>query len=189
MSNDNNEPIGPDLPPIGNLSIGGIGFRCHAACVYDPTDELLFVSAVGSESAVKAARALLCGGNGTAKIEIGGMNRWFSSRIKRAAEGYKVHMTKLAPHVVHMVAVAKAAGLMTAFSEEALWNELRSERYTTPVLRHWVPWIMTKLKETYGLGSVTQAGCSCGLLRLDDDGLDKLVSAGIKQGHLKLETK
>ena len=47
--------------------------------------------------------------------------------------------------------MAKVPGLILALSEESLWQELRSDRYTTPILRAWVPWLLERLKEDGGL--------------------------------------
>lgn len=185
---DNNEqPIGPPLPPIGSFRIGGVHLRCHAAAEYANTGELLFVSAVGPASAVKAARAILCGGSKNPGMEIGGMGVWFNRSLNRAAEGYKVKIVHLADHTYHLVAASRAEGLMTEFDEESLWQRLRGDTFTTPILRHWMPWLLRQLQENYCLGELNQANCSCGLLRLNPDMLDELVSRGVRDGYLKFE--
>lgn len=91
---------------------------------------------------------------------------------------------KLAPGVIHMVALAKIPGLMPNMGDDHLWVELTSPRYTTPLLRSWIPWLKEvmvkngKIIVAHGLAS------SVGVLRIEPDELDALVSLGVKEGHL-----
>jgi hypothetical protein len=54
---------------------------------------------------------------------------------------YSAAMAKLAPGVIHLVALAKIPGLMPNISDDHLWAELSGPRYTTPLLRSWTAWL------------------------------------------------
>ena len=45
----------------------------------------------------------------------------------------------------HLVAVADEPTLLLDYSEQALWVRLRSPEFTTPLLKHWVPWLRQRL--------------------------------------------
>jgi hypothetical protein len=64
---------------------------------------------------------------------------------------YGAAVARLAPGVVHLVAVAKIPGLMPNLSEDHLWAELSGPRYTTPLLRSWIPWLKQAMVGSGGI--------------------------------------
>lgn len=165
-----------------------IRLRCDAAACLVQAGHgrpLLLASVCGPESAVKAFTAAL---HGTAKVQIESRVGGKPVYAERWPRGYKVYRAALGFSTWHALAVAKMDGLILALSEETLWRELRTDRYTTPILRQWVPWLMERLLETGGLVKPEQAGCECGYLAADTEDLDKLVSEGLRSKALKLRT-
>lgn len=112
--------------------------------------------------------------------------RWNYQPVKSDA-GYVVHRQKLDYDTWHLLAVSRFEGLMPAVSEEALWQELRSERYTTPLLKRWLPWLQGRLIQENLLRPLDcfqcQAACLSGGTAVR---LDELVSEGISEGHLEI---
>ena len=58
---------------------------------------------------------------------------------------------KLAPGVVHLIALAKIPGTDVDMSNDQLWIELTGSRYTTPLLRSWIPWLKEPCLRVGGL--------------------------------------
>jgi hypothetical protein len=146
---------------------------------------VLLLSAAGAETAVKALAAVL---RSEARAEIGfEVPGFYCHKPQRFPGGYRMHQARLDGNTWHLLPLARADGMLPVLSEEALWRELRSERFTTPLLRSWMPWLMRRLRESGALVELRQVGCNAGLLRLDTEGLDQLVSEGIKTGTLQVE--
>jgi hypothetical protein len=145
---------------------------------------LKLLSAVGPASSVKSFRAGLVGREqpnfvvrGTPACDLKGLLACYRR--------YKVQTCRLAQDNWHLVAVSQSDILLTNVSEESLWQTLRSERFTTPLLRGWVPWLQQRLLETGRLRALPGQNCQAGLLHLDTPALDRLVSEGIKQRALR----
>jgi len=84
------------------------------------------------------------------------------------------------------MAIAKTEGLLPKLSEESLWQELRSSRHTTPIMREWMPWLMEWLMRQGCLTKLHCFQCESGRLSVDSDVLDEAVSEGIKTGALTI---
>ena len=104
----------------------------------------------------------------------------------RSNLGYDVTLKKLALNSWHLLAIARAPGLLPCISDEALWHELMSERYTTPLLREWVPVLRKELERANCLQKARGFGCQAGTLELTPKGLDEGVQKAVAQGVLKL---
>ena len=113
------------------------------------------------------------------------LSSW-SYRPLRHEAGYTVYRHKLDYDQWHMLAVAKHKGLLPAVSDEALWQELRSERYTTPLLRSWVPWLGEQMVEEGHLQPLQCFQCEASCVNIGHDELDDLVSVGIQNGYLSV---
>lgn len=152
---------------------------------------LLLLSATGPDTAVKSLRATLYQPDVEAEFLLQGeetSEQMVKARVFFGGKPvvYQAALTKLAPGVIHMVALAKIPGLMPNMSDEHLWGELSGTRYTTPLLRSWIPWLKQamaqegKIIEGQGLAS------SVGVMKIEPDDLDALVSLGVKDGHLHM---
>jgi hypothetical protein len=152
------------------------------------TGQALYLSVAGPGTALKALRACLAQPKLMFNLSFpdGRGTFWRHDQFKRDPEGYSSKTVPLGCGTHHMVLMTKREGFITSVTPEALWQELSSPRYTTPVLKAWTPWLHEKFQ---GLRSVlrdTQCfGCNPGVLSLADDTFDRVVSEGIKNGHIK----
>ena len=101
--------------------------------------------------------------------------------------GYEARTARIGPGAVHLVARAKLDGLMADISAAALWQELSGDRFTTPLLRCWTPWLRQRLIEEELLVEADGHNCSAGLLSATPEELDKLVADGVRLGNLNLQ--
>jgi len=179
--------------------------RCHAAAwsgEYDGKARvgrrhrkdcpgLLLLSVTGPDTAVKSVRAslyqpqvdasfVLEGGEDTRRMLLA------KSKIDGKPVVYRAGVARLAPGVVHLVALAKIPGLMPNVSDDHLWAELTGPRYTTPVLRSWIPWLKEAMTRSGGLVLADGFACTVGVLKIEPEELDGLVTLGVKEGHLRL---
>jgi hypothetical protein len=144
---------------------------------------------IGAESAVKAAHAMLASDNGWATFqfdaEASGMYRW--NDHTRAPQGYTTYRARASLNNWHFLFVAKTPGLLLSMDEASVWRELRSERYTTPILREWVMYLIRKLKDDHCLETLGGFGHNAGLLTADSDDLDKIVKNGLRHRKLRIQ--
>jgi len=71
-------------------------------------------------------------------------------------------------------------------TEESLWQELNTTRFTTPILRKWMPYIETKLRECNRLEDAHVFSCRCGILSATTKKLDEIVIAGLRDGSITI---
>src|SRR5260370_3349795 len=62
-------------------------------------------------------------------------------------DGYRTESHRLQYGLAHALFVTRVPGFLKSISEEALWQELTSTRYTTPILRSWMPWGTQQLQD------------------------------------------
>jgi hypothetical protein len=82
--------------------------------------------------------------------------------------------------------VSKKIGLLPSVDEQRVWQELRSDRYTTPILRQWIPFIIDRLTEVGRLRRLGGFGHNAGLLTASCIDLDNIVSRGLKYKQLQI---
>jgi hypothetical protein len=160
--------------------------RCDAIGL--DNDEILLLSVVGPETSVKALTAgLRSAGQDQRRIayaaRVAGIDR---PRLVACPDGYRVCRAKLPYGLWHVLCLARRDGFLPVLTEATLWQQLRGEPFTTPLLREWTPWLYRAMKERGLLTELTQSGCQAGLLRADNDALDALVCEGIQKGHLAI---
>ena len=152
---------------------------------------IMAMSLSGPDTAIKAIRAVLYDKNLDGTFRADGTDAICPSHVTlRRFTDYKYNVVcaRLGLGTAHLVAVVDAPGVLRAVSEEALWWELRSQRYTTPVLRPWVAWLRGRLHEEGMLREAKCFGCNVGQMALKQDELDKLVTSGVMSGDLALTT-
>ena len=158
--------------------------------------EMYLASVVCETHVVKAARAILCGGaKATIQAARGKVRRPSDAQFIEARnpgnlyptpEGYAVYVQKLNYGLAHAMFVTRTPGFMPVVSEQSLWLELNDTRFTTPLLREWLPYIEAKLREQDLLEDAQVFNAACGLLTASTDALDAIVSDGIKNGSLRV---
>ncbi|SIO37044.1 hypothetical protein SAMN05444166_4161 [Singulisphaera sp. GP187] len=172
--------IGIPAQPFDKLAISGRG-------------ELLLLSVFCDAMRVKQIRAILCGGAkavaNASGIKVGQpnaneWNRHTPGRLTPSSEGYQVSTHKLGYGLVHAMFITRMQGFMPVVSEESLWQELTDVRYTTPLLREWVPHIEKTLRQRELLEDAHAFGCHCGILSASTKHLDEVVSQGLQQYEL-----
>lgn len=179
--------------------------RCHAAAWADEYGGnvkvhrrhsrqhpgLLLLSATGPDTAAKALRATLY----QPDIDAGFILHLpdTSAEILRAriafdgkAVGYSAAVAKLAHGVVHLVALAKIPGLMPNMGDDHLWSELSGPRYTTPLLRSWIPWLKEAMGKGGGIVMAKGFQATVGVLKTEPGDLDEIVSDGVKDRYLTM---
>jgi hypothetical protein len=151
---------------------------------------LLMLSATGPDTAVKSVRATLYQPDVDAEfvLETEPARRLHKARLTCDGKPvtYTAGVSKLAAGVIHLVALAKIPGLMPNVSDDHLWAELSGPRYTTPLLRGWIPWLKSVLAQGGGIVVGEGLASAVGVLRVEPDELDALVTLGVKDGHLHL---
>jgi hypothetical protein len=151
---------------------------------------LLLLSATGPDTAVKSVRATLYQPDVEAEfvLESETIERMLKARITYDGKPvtYSAAVTKLAQGVIHLVALAKIPGLMPNMSDDHLWAELTGPRYTTPLLRAWIPWLKATMAEGGGIVLADGFESTVGVLKTEPDALDEIVSQGVKDRFLTM---
>lgn len=175
------------LVPDGRSRYNGtrIKLRCDALA-YDASKAVMMVSASGSESSVKAFAAALRSDR-RLTVDVKWSDRDVSG-LYQNREGYKVYRNRLIPSlgIWQIVAVTKAPEFLPVVSEATVYELLRSDQFTTPIVREWMPYLMTKFRQHKYLRMHAGFGCSAGEFVGSTEDLDKIVSEGVAGGHLPI---
>lgn len=172
--------IGIPPVPFDKLAISGRG-------------ELLLLSIFTDAMRVKAIRAILCGGAKAVanaagvKVNQAGAEAWHAhtpGRLTPTADGYQVFTHKVGYGMVHAMFITRMPGFMKVVTEESLWQELNTTRFTTPILREWIPYIESTLRYEERLEDAHTFNCNCGILTATTQSLDKIVAEGLQQREL-----
>lgn len=163
-------------------------FSLHCDAVALHEKEILLLSVAGSETAVKALTAGLRSSTKDQKrieytVQLGGVNE---TLLSRCPDGYRVYRLRLDYNLWHVLCLAQRDGFLPVVIDETLWSLFQSSRFTTPLLRQWVPWLNQEMRNKGTIVPLTQAGCNAGLVQADDETLDGLVREGLQQRHLKI---
>jgi hypothetical protein len=144
------------------------------------------LSVMGAESAAKAIAAILHSeGKARFRIDADGIHPY--QEFDKEKEGYCVYKNRVSLNHWHFLCVSKRKGLLTNLDEATVWGELRSERFTTPLLRQWAPYIVGRLKERELLDQLDGFGCEAGLLTADSDDLDEIVTEGLRIRDIEIK--
>lgn len=110
-----------------------------------------------------------------------GVNRW-DTAVMPASSGFECRKVKMAYDTWHLVAVSQEPRFLLHESDDALWQLLRSDQFTTPLLQSWAPELRKMLKERSWLKRLDHFGpCQPAYLNAQDEQLDELVSQGLRQ--------
>jgi hypothetical protein len=143
------------------------------------------VSIMGAESATKAVAAILHS-DGKASFRI--LADEFSPYQEFGKDdGYNIFRHRVSLNHWHFLCISKRKGLLTCMDEARVWAELRSERFSTPLLRAWAPYIVAQLTERGLLERLEGFGCEAGMLTADSDGLDQIVTEGLLNRQIVIE--
>lgn len=187
--------------------------RCNAACYEDVRGHyggnknvIMAISFFGPATATKAFSAFLqTEGSHCARVTLHediddrdslGDFTGYESMV-RHENGYSIQRRKSLMDNYHSVAIARDHRFLVDTSEDCLWLALKSPAFTTPILRHWMPWLMGQLQARmssgyYGkrlLNSLKNFQMNASVLTLYPEQLDALVSEGVRDGHLTMKAK
>jgi hypothetical protein len=143
----------------------------------------LLASVAGPASTIKALAAIL---QTKAKLDLQAEYENGTEYYDAWPGTWRCFKSRLAFHTWHMLAIADCDGLMLDSGESALWRELRGDRYTTPLLRSWMPQLAETFRDNGMLTVLGGFGHKAALLRLKGDDLDNAVSEAIRVGRLVL---
>lgn len=155
--------------------------------------ELLLISLVADTQRVKQIRAILGGGARAVASATGvRVNRpgqedchaHAPGRLTLSTDGYQGFHHKLGYGLAHALFVTRAPGFMKVVTPESLWRELHATRFTTPILREWVPYIDQQLRAEERLEDAHAFRCRCGILTATTATLDQVVAAGLARRDL-----
>lgn len=149
----------------------------------DLDDQVVLLSVAGPERAIKGLFGVLHSNNTKAEIKIG------YHKLKPVKQGYNTYKICIdeETRTWHMIAIAKIDGFLPAWDTNALWNELRKDRFTTPVIKPWMPWIKEHI-ENHGQVRLTKHNCNCLLFapNVVSETLDRLVVRGLQKGEIAI---
>lgn len=160
------------------------GLRCDAVALHGK--EILLLSVAGPETAVKALTAgLRSSGRDQDRfgyaVHVGGVDE---TRLTKCPDGYRVYRTKLDYGLWHVLLLARRDGFLPVLTDETLWQLLRGDRFTTPLVREWMPWLAGEMARRGAIVPLTRFGCEASLMLADDDTLDELVSESLRDKQL-----
>ncbi len=152
---------------------------------------LLMFSATGPDTAAKSVRATLYEPGVSAQFTLDLPNtpeQMLKASLTFGGKPvtYNAAVAKLAPGAIHLVALAKIPGLMPNIGDDHLWSELTGPRYTTPLLRSWIPWLKQAMTKSGGIIVAKGFAATVGVLKTEPVDLDALVVQGVKKGHLRM---
>lgn len=157
--------------------------------------ELLLVSLVAPTQNIKQIRAILNGGAkavcmaGGVKVNQPSRESWYEhspGRLMPSGDGYQTYVHKLGYGQAHALFITKSPGFMKVVTPESLWQELNDVRFTTPLLRDWIPYIAEQLQEDGLLEEANIFNCNCGVLSASTKHLDEIVSRGLREGKISI---
>jgi hypothetical protein len=160
--------------------------RCDAIGLH--ANEILLLSVAGPETSVKALTAgLRSSTKDQQRVEytahVGDVN---GRCLTRCPDGYRVYRTKFGYGLWQVLFLAQRDGFMPVLTDDAFWQHLQGDQFTTPLVHEWIPWLYRAMKERNFIVELTQCGCKAGLILADNAALDELISDGIKKGQLAI---
>ena len=144
---------------------------------------LYALSCVGPGQSIRAvAAAMRAGDRATFEIPLS-TNSWYHGDGK-----FFVRYARLAYDHWHLLGVTCNPAFILNCTDETLWRLLRSDKFTTPLLKAWTPAIRQALVEVGGLRQLRDAhACDPWFCYATDETLDAIVAAGVASGKLKME--
>ena len=155
-------------------------------------DKLVFISLVAFSQHVKAIRAALAAGLSTPmRLKNVTLSRDGESTVPGSVSpspgGYRIDAHRLGFGSIHALFTCRQQGFLPNDSDDALWQELKQERFTTPLLRGWLPYIRKELEIKSLLARCHTLDCTCCVLTGTSADLDSIVEFGLKNGLISIQ--
>ena len=186
------------------VSLGGIEIQHgenSAIARYDRLThhhaKLLMVSLTVETIKLKAIRAMLAANKGAATITCSGAPckqqsqedycRTMPRHLWADDAKYDCHVERLDYGYVHAIFVSRSQNFLLTMTPASVWHALMSARFTTPLIRSWMPWLTRRMIAEEALQECSCFRAESGWLALHGSAqLDSLVSEGLAGGHLTI---
>src|SRR5262249_30106689 len=147
--------------------------------------KLVFISLVAFSQDIKAIRAGLAAGlDSPMRIKDVTLSEDDESTVPHevwpSQSGYRIDAHRLRFGSIHALFTCRQQGFLPNDSDDALWQELKRERFTTPLLRGWLPYIRKELEIKNLLTHCHTLDCTCCILTATSADLDSIVEFGLK---------
>lgn len=108
-------------------------------------------------------------------------------QVQKSSEGYIAYAHRMKYARYHGLVHTREDGFMLNASDDAIWEQLKSGRFTTPVLRDWVPYIKSCMISQGVLTPLWCFQCRCALMTATTKHLDTYVSEGLANGLIHID--
>jgi hypothetical protein len=154
-------------------------------------DRLVFISLVAFSQDIKAIRAALAVGlSSPIWLKNVTLSNDGESKVPESvwpsAGGYRIDAHKLGFGSIHALFTCRQQGFLPNDSDDALWQELKQERFTTPLLRGWLPYVRKELELKSLLSRCHTLDCTCCMLTATSSDLDSIVESGLMNGSISI---
>ena len=102
--------------------------------------------------------------------------------VRPSGHGYRGDAHRLGFGMLHAIFTGRQPGFLLDDSDDALWQELKQERFTTPLLRSWLPHVRKQLEVKNLLQRCHTFDCHACVLTAMSADLDSIVESGLKDG-------
>jgi hypothetical protein len=154
----------------------------------------VFISLVAFSQDVKAIRAALAAGLASpiwlknVTLSKDG-NTKVPEAVVASPSGFRIDAHKLGFGSIHALFTCRQQGFLPNDSDDALWQELKQERFTTPLLRGWLPYVRKELELKNLLARCHTLDCTCCILTATSADLDSIVESGLKNGLISIQAE
>jgi hypothetical protein len=157
-------------------------------------DRLAFISLVAFSQDIKAIRAALAAGLASPMwLKNVTLSRDGESKVPESVwpspAGYRLDSHRLGFGSIHALFTCRQQGFLPDDSDDALWQELRQVRFTTPLLRGWLPYVRKELELKSLLARCHTLDCTCCILTVTSADLDSIVETGVKNGSILIQVE
>ena len=155
-------------------------------------NRLFFISLVAVSQDVKALRAAFAVGlDKPIQLKNVELSRDGESTVpgdvRPSLGGYRLDTHRLGLGSIHALFTCRQQGFLPNDTDDALWQELKQERFTTPLLRGWLPYVRKELELKGLLSRCHTLDCTCCVLTAKSADLDSIVETGIQHGSISIQ--
>lgn len=166
-----------------------------------PEGEVYYLGVVGAGEAVRGLGAYLNGAGSTGSLTLAGIQLrkpgggviLDGGRLRPEGQKYRRAYHRLGYGWVHATFLSRAENFLPSADEASLWAHLRLPKYSTPMLRGWMPHVLAELRKPGpknakgdstrpGLVELYGLGCACALVQTNTKRLDAIVSRACRAG-------
>ena len=154
-------------------------------------NRLMLISLVAYSQDVKAIRAGLAAGLNVPmrlrEITLTKDDETIApSDVWPSGHGYRVDAHRLGFGMLHTIFTCRQPGFLLDDSDDALWLELKQERFTTPLLRSRFPHVRMELEARNLLQRCHTLDCHACVLTATSADLDSIVESGLQNGLITI---